>query len=97
MPARELRDQETSSSLIIAVSFSVLSFLWVCGFKDPFNVILVGLGKGSRICERVHVCLSLSFFFLRATPVAYGCPKARDQIGAAAAGEHHSSVPAVVR
>ena len=31
------------------------------------------------------------FFFFRAVPMAYGSSQVRDQIGAAAAGRHHSS------
>ena len=54
------------------------------------------LGSGTSECQgkakKSYISQLLTFFFLyRAIPAAYGCSQARGQIGAAAAGLHHSS------
>ena len=51
--------------------------------------------KGTSICAsfgKIIKYINLSFFlsFFRATPEAYGSSQARGQIGATAAGLHHS-------
>ena len=49
------------------------------------------LSEGVCHLSRVHSLLSFFFFLLfRATPAAYGGSQARAQIGAVAAGLHHS-------
>ena len=52
--ARVLPDLHLLPLLLVPFLFS--PSLWVCAFKDPFNVILVGFGKRNRISERVHIC-----------------------------------------
>ena len=43
-------------------------------------------------CHHFYLCITFFFFFciFRAASMAYGCSQARGQIGAVAAGLHHS-------
>ena len=51
---------------------------------------LCGKRIGRRMDGRMCITESLSLFFLKAAPAACGGSQARDQMGAVAAGLHHS-------
>ena len=67
------------------------NFTIVCFWVVMILFSLLGVHQTPWICGFVlFFCLCFLFCLLGATPIAYGSSQARGQIGAAAAGLHHS-------